>query len=294
MTHLKILMYVLATFMATSTLVFADDDDDGEIPFEEGWLFFELNDTDGDLGLHGKIDGDEWKKLEIEDPKGRRMLKVKVQGRLKRQGLTELFFESAEPTFGELDPVDFFKRFPEGIYEIEGKTLDGEERENEVYLSHVMPAAPGPGGTKVNTVDAAENCDAVLKIVDPAGGVTISWEAVEFSHASLPPDSAIVNIAADVRYYEVVVEIDESDFKQTAIVPPNVNAWTFSEDFFELAEEGVLETETDDEVGCEGPAVDGTKCLAEYKYEILVRVNNKDDNPGNKSAMESCFLVEIE
>jgi hypothetical protein len=82
-------MYVLATFMATSTLVFADDDDDGEIPFEEGWLFFELNDTDGDLGIHAKIDGDEWKKLEIEDPRGRRMLKVKVQGRLKRQGLTE-------------------------------------------------------------------------------------------------------------------------------------------------------------------------------------------------------------
>ena len=54
------------------------------------------------------------------------MLKVKVQGRLKRQGLTALFFESAEPTFGELDPVDFFKRFPEGIYEIEGVTLDGD------------------------------------------------------------------------------------------------------------------------------------------------------------------------
>ncbi|GBF29687.1 hypothetical protein MnTg03_01263 [bacterium MnTg03] len=51
--------------MATSTLVFADDDDDDdEIPFEEGWLFFELSDTDGDLGIHAKIDGDDWKKLE--------------------------------------------------------------------------------------------------------------------------------------------------------------------------------------------------------------------------------------
>ncbi len=117
MTYLKILLYALATFMATSTRVFADDDDDddGEIPFAEAFLFFELNDTDGDLGIHGKIDGDEWKKLEIEDPRGRRMLKVKLQGRLKRQGLTELFFESAEPIFDELDPVDFFKRFPEGI-----------------------------------------------------------------------------------------------------------------------------------------------------------------------------------
>ena len=40
MTYLKILIYALATFMATSTLVFADDDEDDEIPFEEGWLFF--------------------------------------------------------------------------------------------------------------------------------------------------------------------------------------------------------------------------------------------------------------
>ncbi len=101
MTYLKILIYALATLMATSTLVFADDDEDDEIPFEEAFLFFELNDTDGDLGIHGKIDGDEWKQMEIKDPNGRRMMKIKAHGRLKRQGVTELFFESAEPTFGE-------------------------------------------------------------------------------------------------------------------------------------------------------------------------------------------------
>ncbi|PVV14374.1 MAG: hypothetical protein B6D82_06070, partial [gamma proteobacterium symbiont of Ctena orbiculata] len=94
-------------------------------------MFFELNDTDGDLGIHGKVDGDEWKRLEIEDPYERRMMNIRAIGRLKRQGITELFFESAEPTFDELDPKKFFKRFPEGIYEIEGITLDGEERENE-------------------------------------------------------------------------------------------------------------------------------------------------------------------
>jgi len=306
MTYLKILIYVLATFLATSTLVFAHDDDDDEeeveIPLEEAELFFELNDTDGDLGIHGFADGDAWKELEIEGPNGRELMEIDVKSKLKRQGVTELFFESAEPCFRfdaeecqkPLDPAKFFKRFPEGVYKIEVELLDGDELESEVYLSHVMPAAPGPDGTKVNNVDAAVNCDADLKIVDPAGGVTISWDAVTMSHATLPPGSAIVDIADDVRYYEVVVEIDESDFNQTAIIPPaedgEDNEWTFSEDFFELAEEGVLES--DDEVECEGP-VNGDKCFAEYKYEILVRVNNKDDNPGNKSAMESCFLVEI-
>ena len=272
MTHLKILMYVLATFMATSTLVFADDDgdDDGEIPFEEGRLFFELNDTDGDLGLHGKIDGDEWKKLEIEDPMGRRMLRVKVQGRLKRQGLTELFFESAEPTFDELDPADFFERFPEGIYEIEGITLDGEERENKVFLSHVIPAAPD--GVTVNGVPIAEDCDGdgIPSVTPP---VTISWESVEESHETLgrDPGTSLDDLDVEVRYYEVVVEVEDTDFVSTAIVPEDVTEWTFPDAFFDLSDEG------------------------EYKFEILVRTNNgqldADDNPipGNKTAVESCF-----
>ena len=125
-----------------------DDEDEQEIPFDEASLFFELNDTDGDLGIHGFVDGDEWKKLEIEDPFERSMLHVQVQGRLRRQGLTEVFFESAEPSFDELAPEEFFKRFPEGEYEISGVTLDGEELESVVVLSHVMPA-PAPNLTVI-------------------------------------------------------------------------------------------------------------------------------------------------
>ena len=40
----------------------------GELPFGEANLFFELNDTDGDLGIHALIDGEPWRRLEIEDP----------------------------------------------------------------------------------------------------------------------------------------------------------------------------------------------------------------------------------
>jgi hypothetical protein len=36
------------------------DDDDDEIPFDVAELFFELNDTDGDLGIHALIDGEAW------------------------------------------------------------------------------------------------------------------------------------------------------------------------------------------------------------------------------------------
>ena len=280
-------LYVLAAAMSTSTfaLAYDHDDDDDEEPFDEARLFFELNDTDGDLGIHGKVDGDEWKYLEIEDPHDRRMLNIRVQGRLKRQGLTELFFESAEPTFDELDPDKFFRRFPEGEYEIEGVTLDGEERESEVYLSHVIPAAPD--GVRVNGVDAAEDCDADLPLIDPTGGVVISWDPVTMSHAAKHGDDGLgIDGIIDVRYYEVVVEIDESDFKSVANLPPTTNEWTLPEDFFELSEEG------------------------EYKFEILVRTNVYDADgdpvlleidgeedqplPGNKSAVESCFEVEVD
>ena len=37
-------------------------------PFPVAELFLELNDTDGDLGLHAEIDGEPWTSLEIEGP----------------------------------------------------------------------------------------------------------------------------------------------------------------------------------------------------------------------------------
>ena len=246
------LCILTAGLIGATPVAMADED----IPFDEAELFFELNDTDGDLGIHGKVDGDEWKRLEIEDPYERRMMYLRAIGRLKRQGITELFFESAEPSFDELDPEKFFKRFPEGIYEIEGLTLDGEELENEVYLSHVIPAAPA--NVTVNGQAAAEDCDAEdLPVV--SAPVTLAWEAVTSSHEELGKAGDV-----EVRYYEVVVEIDDTDYKSTSIVPGDITEWTVADDdFFTLSEEG------------------------EYKFEILVRAES-----GNKSATESCFIVE--
>jgi hypothetical protein len=246
-------VYIIAAgFIFTTPVAMSDED----IPFEVGELFFELNNTDGDLGIHGMVDGDEWKRLKIEDPYERRMMSVRASGRLKRQGITELFFESAEPTFDELSPKRFFKRFPEGIYEIEGITLDGEERENEVFLSHVIPAAPAH--VTVNGVPAAVDCDAEeLPIVQAP--VTLAWHPVVSSHHELGKQGDV-----EVRYYEVVVEVDDTDYKSTSIIPADVNKWQVADkDFFTLSEEG------------------------EYKFEILVRAET-----GNKTAMESCFIVE--
>ena len=129
-----------ATFLILGAAAYADDDEE-ETPFDEAFIFFELNNTDGDLGIHAKIDGDAWKKLKIEsDEGGRKLLDIKVKSKLRQQGLTELFFESAEPTFDELPPETFFERFPEGEYDVEGVTIDGEKLESDTEITHLIHA----------------------------------------------------------------------------------------------------------------------------------------------------------
>ena len=39
--------------------------------FSKSGVFFELNHSDGDLGIHAKIDGDGWRGLALDDPAGK-------------------------------------------------------------------------------------------------------------------------------------------------------------------------------------------------------------------------------
>ena len=246
----------------------ADDNGEDEIEFAEAYLFFELNNTDGDLGIHALIDGDAWKRLEIEDPNERRMLKVNVKGRLRKQGLTEFFFESAEPTFDELSPERFFRRFPEGEYEIEGISLEGDELESEVELTHVMPAPPVAYFMMKNEdgdivpVPAAENCDADdLPEFEKGQTVVIYWDLVTGSHPDLGKDGDI-----EVHNYEVVVEIDDTPWKTSIILAPDATSFQVPSEILDLAEFEEGE--------------------AEVKFEVLVRAESY-----NQTAVESCFVI---
>lgn len=239
-----------------------NDDDEEELPFDEAHLYFELNDTDGDLGIHGLIDGDAWKSLEIEGPEGpneQLLMNVWIRGALRRQGMTEIFFESDEPSFDELSPAQFFKRFPAGVYEIEAITLEGEELEGEVQLSHAMPGPPG--GIKVNGRNSARNCDAALPVVSEP--VTLDWNAVTKSH----PTIGRPNVGVTVLSYEVVGEIEREGSNPevlvfSALLPRNVTEFVFPESFTALVED-------------------------EMKFEIVTKLTN-----GNQTAVESCFEIE--
>ena len=149
-------------------------------PFAQAELFVELNDTDGDLGLHAAVDGGTWVSLEVEDPRDRPLLAIASRSRLRSQGLTQLAFESQEPTFDELEPAVFFRRFPEGVYEISARAQDGGEFESAVPLSHVLAAPP------VATVSGQPSapCDAAV-LPRVSGPVFIDWDPVTSSHPSI-------------------------------------------------------------------------------------------------------------
>lgn len=233
-----------------------DDDDEDEIEFAEAHVFFELNNTDGDLGIHALIDGEPWKRMRIEDQKERRILDVKLRGRLRRQGLTEIFFESAEPPFDELSPEDFFDRFPEGTYEIEGVTLEGDEMESETEITHAMPAPPEP---KVNGEPYDEGDAYCEEPVTVSGPVVIAWPEVDKTHPDLgdPQNSDEITI----NNYEVVVEVEiDDDFASvlSVILPPDRTSMTIPAEFI----------------------AQGT----EFKYEVLAR-----EESFNQTAVE-CFF----
>ena len=239
--------------------------------FEEADIYFELNNTDGDLGIHGKVDGGPWTKIWLQDSHRRKLMEVKAKGRLRRQGVTELFFESAEPTFDEVSPERFFNRFPEGKYRIYSESQDGGRLIGKSFVWHVMPAAPDGievSGTAIDleTVDCEE--EAPVVVPDEDGNIVISWDPVTTSHPDLGAEGDI-----EAALYQLVVEIDlEIDGREFTSVysvdlPPDVTSMMVPEAFINIG--------LDDEGN------------GEYKFEILV----KEEVGGNQTATESCFAI---
>ena len=95
------------------------------IRLKDARLKFEINATDRDGGVQVFIDADGWRRMSLLDPAGRRILHTVTSGRMARQGGTELFLESAEPSFGDLPLRRLLKRFPEGRYAVRGTGLAG-------------------------------------------------------------------------------------------------------------------------------------------------------------------------
>jgi hypothetical protein len=105
-------------------------------------LKFEINSTDRDGGVQVFLDAEQWKRMSIYDPKGHRIFTTVTKGIMAKQGGTELFLESAEPTFKQLPLPALLDRWPAGRYQFRGRGLEGERLVGSARLTHQLPKGP--------------------------------------------------------------------------------------------------------------------------------------------------------
>jgi hypothetical protein len=154
------------------------------------------------------LDGEGWQSVRLIDPRGRRVFEVLTRGSVRRTGVTELFFESEEPSLDELPLEEFLARFPEGEYRFRGVTVDGELLAGVATLTHAIPDGPV-------LISPAEGA-----VEDPAHTV-VAWEPV-----ADPPGSSIVE-------YEVIVERADLLRVFSVHVPATVTSVTVPPEFLE-------------------------------------------------------------
>ncbi len=116
----------------------------------------EINATDGDIGFHFLVDGDDLISVRLHDPYGAKVFEDYAKGPLRDQKFTETFVESAEPlcfdplydTDPDNDDEDFVTleefqdRWADGTYVFTGSGDGGEKLEGETMLTYNIPAAP--------------------------------------------------------------------------------------------------------------------------------------------------------
>lgn len=171
------------------------------VNFSVAKIFFEYNSTDDDLGVHVFLDGEDWKQLKIVNPKGRMIFEVEGKGPYKELGLTELFFEGAEPNLADVPLAELLELFPTGNYQLTGKTVDRDKILGSATLSHAIPAGPA----NVSATLGANN------------SLIISWDPVTGPPAGFP------NLPITIVGYQVIVDTFQVTLPATATsvtVPP--------------------------------------------------------------------------
>ncbi len=232
---------MLAIFLVTAIDSSARSNKSSHYRFEEfaeSQLFLEENATDGDLGVHFKVDGEPWNRVILFDSRWRKLVDVRVSGNSRVIGLTELFNESAEPPFDDLPREDFLALFPEGEYRFYGRMVDGGWLGGLAKLTHTMPEQP-----TILTPESEE-------VVDPSEPLTIEWVPIPN-----PAGSEIVNII-------VVIEKDEDDERTRVVsadMDPSATQFTLAPGFLEPGKAYKVELLVEES--------SGNKIISEQEFE---------------------------
>jgi len=124
--------------------------------FGECKVLVEINSTDGDIGFHFLMDGDNLRYASLFNPNHRKIFSYSTRRELRKQFLTETFAESAEPlcfdpTLDEDEENDdedfvtleeFTDRWTTGKYRFYGIGEGWELSKGASYLTFDLPAAP--------------------------------------------------------------------------------------------------------------------------------------------------------
>lgn len=181
-------------------------------------LFIEHNATDEDTGVHGAFDGVDWQKLCVFDPGGRLVLEVEPHGQLRNLSISGIFFESREPPNEEVPIARILAWFPEGLYAVRGRALDGRRLTGAATFTHNIPAAP--------------------VIVFPRDGETVS--AAGFTVMWNPVLTTLDGRPLKTTAYQVIITKDVPDdphgFSRPTFdvhVPPSERSLTVPREFLE-------------------------------------------------------------
>ena len=221
----------------------------------------EINATDGDIGFHFLMDGDDLIKSEVRNPDGQKIFEAIAKKEEREQFMTETFVESAEPFCrdslkeDEDDEVvtleEFLERWPAGTYEFIGKGEEGEMVSGETELLHDIPAAPDlttgmlgfdgsviswAAGNDLGECATEEDLDdlftdGVLPI-HPKNVTVVAWEAVfepdvEAEDGATPEEIAAADALSKLKF-TVRVPLSQTSVTVPAdylsSLPPNTPA----------------------------------------------------------------------
>ena len=196
--------------------------------FGECKVLVEINASDGDIGFHFLMDGDDLIAAAIYDPKHKKIFKDVARGALRKQFLTETFAESAEPLcFDPLtddDPEnddehfvtlhEFIHRWRDGTYHFVGLGDGWDLSFGKTDLTFHLPAAPGE-------VDYDEETGVITWEEGEDLGECADYDELVYmvAYGKLPQHPAEVEVAS----WEIVFEPElDGGLKYSVRVPGDI------------------------------------------------------------------------
>lgn len=188
--YLRMLPLVLVAMVALSVGVAGPEAWAAQKKLSITKIYFEFNSSANDLGVHVFLDGEDWRTLKIVDPAGTTIFEVEGKGAYAKLGLTELFFEGAEPNLADVPLEELLASFPEGRYRFRGETVEGDDIVGTGTLSHAIPDGPSN----------------VSAVVGPGDSLVIQWDQVTGPPAGFPDRTIhIVGYQVIVGAFQVTV-----------------------------------------------------------------------------------------